>query len=87
LEPHCAIELSMSSEADAIASSVHDQQLEPNETFTGPETTHAGHIGHIVEGRIEIEFKTGVETFSTGEALFILLDPCMHRAVPLSRGR
>ena len=42
-EPHCAIEFftsCMSSEADAIALSVHDQRLEPNETSTSPETTH-----------------------------------------------
>jgi hypothetical protein len=43
LEPRCAIEFfmsCMSSEAGAIASSVHDQRLEPNETSTSPETTH-----------------------------------------------
>ena len=42
-EPHCAIEFftsCMSSEASAIALSVHDQRLEPNEMSTSPETTH-----------------------------------------------
>ena len=43
LKPHCAIAFStscMSSEAGAIASSVHNQQLEPNETSPSPESSH-----------------------------------------------
>ena len=44
-----------------------------------------GHIGHIVEGRVAIEFKNGTEHFSSGDALFIPPGPeHAHRAIPIT---
>lgn len=42
-----------------------------------------GHIGHIIEGRLSIEFKTGTEHFGPGDALFIPAGAeHAHRALP-----
>src|SRR5690349_11944293 len=50
-----------------------------------PHWCTSGHVGHIVEGRLEIEFKTGVERFHAGDALFIPEgSDHAHRAVPLT---
>ncbi|MDD9946456.1 MAG: cupin domain-containing protein [Myxococcales bacterium] len=44
-----------------------------------------GHIGHIVEGTLEIEFRGTTEVFSQGDALFIPAGPeHAHRAVVIS---
>lgn len=48
-----------------------------------PHWCDRGHIGHIVEGQLRIEFKTGIEDFAPGDALFIPTGPeHAHRAVP-----
>lgn len=50
-----------------------------------PHWCSKGHIGHIVQGRMEIEFKNGVQIFGTGDAVFIPSGPeHSHRAIPLS---
>jgi len=44
-----------------------------------------GHIGHIVDGCLEIEFPSGVIRFQTGDALFIPPGPKhAHRAAVVS---
>ena len=48
-----------------------------------PHWCSKGHVGHIVEGTLEIEFKGQKVTFKTGDALFIPPgDEHAHRAVP-----
>lgn len=48
-----------------------------------PHWCDKGHIGHIVDGQLTIEFATGVEHFSTGDALFIPAGAeHAHRALP-----
>jgi len=50
-----------------------------------PHWCSAGHVGHIVEGDLEIEFKSGIEKFRAGDTLFIPAgDAHAHRAVPLT---
>ena len=50
-----------------------------------PHWCTAGHVGHIIEGDLEIEFETGIERFGAGDALFIPAgSPHAHRAVPLT---
>lgn len=50
-----------------------------------PHWCTVGHIGHIVQGDLEIEFNSGVERFGAGDALFIQAGPeHAHRATPLS---
>jgi quercetin dioxygenase-like cupin family protein len=47
-----------------------------------PHFCSKGHVGHIVEGVLEIEFKGETVTFRTGDALFIPPgDEHAHRAV------
>ena len=58
--------------------------VEYSETMP-PHWCTAGHVGHIVAGSLEIEFKTGVERFQAGDALFIPEGPAhAHRAVLLT---
>ena len=50
-----------------------------------PHWCDKGHIGHIVEGRLTIELKTGSEHFGPGDALFIPAgSEHAHRAVPIT---
>ena len=50
-----------------------------------PHWCSKGHIGHIVEGSLEIEFRGSTEVFSQGDALFIPAGPeHAHRAVVMS---
>jgi len=58
--------------------------VEYSETMP-PHWCTAGHVGHIVEGELQIEFKNGIERFRAGDALFIPAgSPHAHRAVPLT---
>jgi hypothetical protein len=44
-----------------------------------------GHIGHIVEGCLVLEFKTGTEQLGPGDAVFIPPGPeHAHRAIPVT---
>lgn len=48
-----------------------------------PHWCEKGHIGHIVQGSLSIEFAVGVEHFSAGDAVFIPSGPeHAHRAIP-----
>jgi len=50
-----------------------------------PHWCTAGHVGHIVEGELELEFKSGSERFRAGDSLFIPAGPPhAHRAIPLT---
>jgi mannose-6-phosphate isomerase-like protein (cupin superfamily) len=50
-----------------------------------PHWCSKGHIGHIIQGRMEIEFKRDRQLFSTGDAIFIPSGPeHSHRAVALT---
>jgi hypothetical protein len=50
-----------------------------------PHWCERGHIGHVVQGRISIEFLQGVELFDSGDAVFIPSGPeHVHRATPLT---
>jgi quercetin dioxygenase-like cupin family protein len=46
-----------------------------------------GHIGHVLEGRLEIDFNGEVVAFSAGDGLFIPAgSPSAHRAVSIIPG-
>jgi hypothetical protein len=50
-----------------------------------PHWCQKGHVGHIVEGALEIEFRTGTQRFETGDAVFIPPgEEHAHRAVVLT---
>jgi len=50
-----------------------------------PHCCSKGHIGHVLDGSIEIEFRDGTERFGTGDALFIPNGPeHEHRARALT---
>jgi mannose-6-phosphate isomerase-like protein (cupin superfamily) len=50
-----------------------------------PHWCDKGHIGHIVEGQLSIEFKTGTDHFGPGDALFIPAgSEHAHRALPVT---
>ena len=50
-----------------------------------PHWCSKGHIGHIVDGAMEIEFSTGKVRFEKGDAVFIPPGPDhAHRAVALT---
>lgn len=50
-----------------------------------PHWCNRGHIGHIIEGSLELEFANGLYRFEAGDAVFIPPGPeHAHRAVALS---
>ena len=54
-------------------------------TEMAPHWCSKGHVGHIVEGSVEIEFGTGTQRFGAGDLVFIPPGPeHAHRAVVLS---
>jgi len=54
-------------------------------TSMPPHGCSKGHVGHIVEGRLEIAFRSGTEVFGPGDGVFIPGGAeHEHRAVPLT---
>lgn len=50
-----------------------------------PHWCSRAHVGHIVDGQMEIEFHGGTESFAAGDAVFIPEGPDhAHRAVVLT---
>ncbi len=46
--------------------------LELKKGLEHPNWCKTGHIGYVIEGKIEIEFSGGTEKYSKGEGIFIL---------------
>jgi len=59
--------------------------LEFKRGFVEPDWCKKGHIGMVLEGTLEVDFKGRVVTFKTGDGVFIPPGPAgAHKARPLS---
>jgi len=78
------------SPSEGVRQKIHrvgDRVLRLVEYSTGltPHWCRKGHIGRVVEGKIEIAFKGGTDVFGPGDGMFIPSGAeHEHRAVPLT---